>query len=544
MKKHLLATALLSLPASIFAQSAMEAYQFSQSDIKGTARFMSMGGAFGALGGDLSTLSQNPAGIGVYRQSDIGFTLNLDNQRSTAANTGAGSVTDTQTKFLLNNIGAVGTIRLGSSALRNINFGFTYNKDASFNRRYSGQIGQLRSSMSNYIAGISNDYGVTEGDVVSETAFDPYNPIGINGAPWISILGYDAYLTNPENLGEYETHWTGQWGANTSGSGFFTVEELGSVDSYNLAIGGNINDIVFWGMDFGIINFNYTMRSIWGEKLNNAYVSDLAGAVNPCTANWDMFNYYNVNGTGFNYKLGVIVKPIQELRLGFAFHTPTWYSMNESYYADVTYDYDNDIRKGTAMTNDGYDGTNTWNFRSPWRLIASAAGVIGSKMIVSADYEWRGYRGMHYSSGVNYGFGFNQGYNDPYYETNNDIGNYFQSSNQIRLGVEYRVLPNFSVRAGYSFVSSPFKTSVKDDSQIVYTNGTRLSYSVDDNTNYVSAGLGYRVNHFYIDLAYMYKQRSSTFHAYSPDPAYPGVAPQAGVKSMNHQIVLTAGFKF
>ena len=37
----------------------------------GTARFMSMGGAFTALGGDISTLSQNPAGIGVFRTSEM-----------------------------------------------------------------------------------------------------------------------------------------------------------------------------------------------------------------------------------------------------------------------------------------------------------------------------------------------------------------------------------------------------------------------------------------------------------------------------------------
>ena len=49
-----------------YGQGAIDAYRISQPDMKGTARFMGMGGAFSALGGDLSTLSQNPAGIGIY----------------------------------------------------------------------------------------------------------------------------------------------------------------------------------------------------------------------------------------------------------------------------------------------------------------------------------------------------------------------------------------------------------------------------------------------------------------------------------------------
>ena len=89
------------VPSTMSAQSATDAYQVSQYDLKGTARFMSMAGAFGALGGDLSTLSQNPAGIGVYRSNELGFTLNLDAQQSTAKSMGV-SNTDNQTKFYLN----------------------------------------------------------------------------------------------------------------------------------------------------------------------------------------------------------------------------------------------------------------------------------------------------------------------------------------------------------------------------------------------------------------------------------------------------------
>ena len=61
--------------ASAGAQGALDLYTISQTDLRGSARFMSMAGAFGALGADLSTLNQNPGGIGVYRSSEVGMTM-------------------------------------------------------------------------------------------------------------------------------------------------------------------------------------------------------------------------------------------------------------------------------------------------------------------------------------------------------------------------------------------------------------------------------------------------------------------------------------
>jgi len=144
MNKKIILALCVASPFAVMAQSALDAFQFSQPDLKGTARFMSMGGAFGALGGDMSVLDQNPAGIGVYRSSDASFTLNLDCQSSTAKSQGA-SVTDNQTKFLLNNIGYIATFKTDNAILPNVNIGFSYNKSASFNRRYSGVVPQLKN---------------------------------------------------------------------------------------------------------------------------------------------------------------------------------------------------------------------------------------------------------------------------------------------------------------------------------------------------------------------------------------------------------------
>ena len=135
--------------------------------------------------------------------------------------------------------------------------------------------------------------------------------------------------------------------------------------------------------------------------------------------------------------------------------------------------------------------------------------------------------------------------NDSYYPTNKDIESYYQSTHTFRVGAEYRVTPQFSVRAGYSFVSSPVRSEAKNGDLNIYTAGTNPSYTFDNTTNYITCGLGYRVKKFYVDVAYVYKHLSSEYHAFSPDPQSSSfAAPQAKLSLDNSQIVLSAGLRF
>ena len=114
--------------------------------------------------------------------------------------------------------------------------------------------------------------------------------------------------------------------------------------------------------------------------------------------------------------------------------------------------------------------------------------------------------------------------------------------------MEFKPTSAFSIRAGYSFVSSPVKESVRNNQEIIYTAGTNPSYRFDNTTNYITCGLGYRFNRFYVDLAYVYKNMNSEYHAYTPDTEPVGgviiPSPQSKVTFKNNQIVLSAGFRF
>ena len=547
--------ALAALPVAVYAQSPVDAYQISQNDLKGTARFMSMGGAFGALGGDLSTLSQNPAGIGVYRSNELGVSVDLDVQSATTNYMGL-EYNKKNTKFYLNNIGGVAAIRLNNKFLPNFNIGFTYNKGASFNRAYRGGIGSLKTSLSNYIAGIANSYELTEADVKSTNSYDPYNPGPQDRyVPWSAILGYDSYLISPEGP-EGQPNWQGQFGNGTQGSGFYNVRESGSLDEYNIAIGGNIANVLYWGMNFDIVSVDYNISSLWGESMRNAYVyNPEVGRVQQMDANWGMTNLYNMNGTGFNYQLGLIVKPIQQLRLGIAFHTPTYFNLTENFYAERV-DYDYPFKDGNyyAETNDGDPTYNKVNLQTPWKVIVSAAGVIGSKAIISMDYEWNSTRDMKYTEANDYSWGWNDwddwgyySYNapTPEQEANNQIKVMYRNTNTIRVGAEYRVLPSLSLRAGYSWTSSPVTREAKDQLTNVPTAGTLANFRLDNNTQYITCGLGYRYGGWYIDAAYVWKHMSSTFQPFAADPSnVAATLMDPKVTFCNSQIVLSTGFRF
>ena len=154
MKKHFLAVAALAAPMMMFGQSALDAFNISQPDFRGTARFMSMGGAFTALGGDLSTLNQNPGGLGVYRSSEIGLTLDL-NFTGTKSLTQGYQESVSKTRFNCNNFGYIGAVYTGSDIMPYFNWGVSYSRSASFDRAYKGKIGQLNGSLTNYIAGLT-----------------------------------------------------------------------------------------------------------------------------------------------------------------------------------------------------------------------------------------------------------------------------------------------------------------------------------------------------------------------------------------------------
>ncbi len=547
MNKTLLAGIILTIPSVMAAQTAVDAFSISQSDLRGSARFMSMGGAFTALGGDISTLNQNPGGIGVVRSSDISATLDINMMNSKAAGP-EGTTSLSKTRVSCNNFGYVGAVRLNSESMPYFNWGASYSRVASFDRHYRGQLGHLATSYTNFVANNTTLDGYYPNQLYAGGEYNPYQDYQI-AAPWTSILMYNAYGITPDGNSSNVYSGLFNYDTPTEARGYFDVEERGYVDEYAINFGGNVMNTVYWGIGFGITDIEFKQYTTYAESLSNANVPYGEAGYTNGNGSMALDNYKRIYGSGFNLKAGLIFKPVNEFRIGLAIHTPTWYNLTYEGQAAASYDFMSpDYVDGTPVRGTEYTDFDEFDFktRSPWRLLVGAAGVIGGRAIISADYEYRGYSSMNV-----------QDWNGNSYKgVNEDISTYYQSTNILRLGAELRVTPQLSLRAGYSYESSPVKNDILDPApdqvNYIYTSGpddteTQPSYTLDRSTQYVTAGLGYRYKRFYADLAYVHRYRKSDYHAftdYVDIENYAVRAPKASITDHNNSIVLTLGFKF
>lgn len=519
------------------AQSAVDALQITQRDFKGTARFMSMGGAFTALGGDLSAINVNPGGIGVYRSSEIAATLDIDIQKTSGNSVGL-TATNNQTKAYCNNFGYVGTVKL-NSALQTFSWGVTYNRQVSFDRVVGARAASVNTSLTNYIASFSNGIPASDMQFGDNNSYDPYLDSNYD---WLSILAYSGYLIN--NVNGSNDRYSGLYQTGTLSDAEMKVQEKGYVDNYEFTFGGNISNTVFWGIGIGVNDLRYVRNTYFSESMSDAlvYANTQAGVTNG-DAEYSLYNNKLITGTGWNLSFGLIVKPIQELRLGASIISPTWYKIDESYVADVDYymsPYDNRYQtlKGSDYSDDAYF---SWRLRSPWRFNVGAAAVLGSNAIISVDYEMQAYNDMNMSTAYYDNWGYIMGYESDDY-LNEDIRTYTQSASNIRIGAEYRITPKLSARLGYNVQLSNISSDYADGKGEILTSGTDPSFSLDKTANYISAGLGYKFGNFYADATYMHKTAKSTLHPYT---SYANVkAPSFDVTENNNSIVLSLGFKF
>lgn len=550
MKKSFIAAVIATLPGAVMAQSAVDAMSLSQGGLRGTARYMSMAGAFTALGGDMSTLNQNPGGIGIYRSSEISLSGDLE---FSSIKSEADGFTDTEnkTRFTANNFGYIGAIRLGNETMPFFNWGVSYSRVASFNRSYGGRLtDNLQTSYTNLVADYTSADGWTNGDLAETKG---YNPFQESWAPWSSILFYNAYAINPTAPGANTYAGLYNYDATAPGSAQYFINEKGHVDEYTITFGGNIFNTVYWGLGLGITDIDFKQAAYYQESFGQgANVPDWdAASYTSGSARWRMSNWKHMWGTGYNVKFGLIFKPVNEFRLGLAVHSPTWCSLNYDGQATVGYDYNSpSYPEGEKNPSDTYTSefdSFSWQMNSPWRLMVGAAGVIGGRGIISADYEYRAFGSMKVQ---------NQ-YGNNYKDVNDDVSTYYQNTNIFRIGAEYRVTPMFSVRAGYSYESSPVKKEVLDptgsQATYIYTAGpddteTQPSYTLDRETQYITLGLGYRYKAFSADLAYIHRTRKSDYHAFTDyNENSTGLlvqSPMAKLTDNNNQVVLTLSYRF
>lgn len=534
MKRYILTIIIISTAYIGFSQDFIDAIRYSQTSYGGTARSISMGSAFGALGADFSSASINPAGMGFYRNGEftVSPTLNVNNVESSYLNNKA---SDTKYNFNFNNVSYVTTIKTGvETGIVGITFGVGYNRLKNFHSNFLVSANGVKTTLLDYYTHYANSIGDSEyfDDFYEGMAWKTYlvdadpDPEVIEGIFYNELANYEKYEINDNN-----NNFLGYGYKNAgvkSHSQKSIVEQTGRIDEYLISTGFNIDYKLYFGASFGLLDLEYNETTIFSETDNE----------NLCDyfKDYKQISEVNHSGFGMNFKAGLIYRPFKSLRIGAAIHTPNFYTISNYQEKDMEANYDlplgNDT-DGYHTTWESKDNAESYRFKleTPLKAIFSAAYTFGDRGLISVDYEL-----INYSSNK---FRAVAGDNWDYSDNNQMMKNMFNSSGNLHLGGEFRLTENFSLRGGFELYGNPYKKSIS-----VEGNNIELGNSKDYLRTY-SAGFGYRQQSFFIDFAYRMidsKQAYSVHEMLTSDPAYGSNVAQ--LVGNNNQATLTLGFRF
>ncbi len=581
-------TALVSLTAATAgAQTMYDGLTFSQNNYYGTARSIGMGNAMTAVGGDLGSIGINPAGSAVAGYSQFTITPNLTMSAMNASYSAypIGNVDKFSneqgkrlTRFSLPNFGATFNWNTGNrSGLKSITYGIVVNGTNNFTSKMlaGGQndktsyLGAMAVGADGFHLDFLNGYLDGKGNKIDIWDNAYYENDDRNmPAPWSAIVNAQAgaianygsdiepnykyrYIAATEryypiteqdvNNGDYilgkGEYIKDGYVLDEDGNGVYNVSLGGPLNqAYGRSVTGskydvlfnvgfNFSETFFVGANLGVTSLNYNYDEYFKEAAVNPddfYTEFEKGD----TYFSDYRTRYSstVDGSGVYGKFGFLWRPVDGIRVGAAVQTPTIMEINERWHQDVNVNYTDAQYNGSAQTP---EGEYSYRVRSPYRLNAGAAFTFAGMALISADYEMTDYSTMKFMSKDG---GWND---DSYSDLNDEIRDCMGVSHMIRVGAEFKPVPEFAVRAGYNFSTTP-----------EYTYNGNEKIKLNDRINSFSVGLGYSSNgSFFADIAARLMMLSDEY--ISPYADYMDVAsPMILNKRDIYSITATFGWRF
>ena len=499
MKKYILLLITIITVNIIQAQEIRDALRYSQENLNGTARFRAMSGAFGALGGDLSSINVNPAGAAIFANNQLGFTLNntsINNNSNFFDNTT--NVKDSS--FDLNQAGGVFVFK-NQNKLNNwkkfsvaINF---ENTNVLNNSIYSAGTNPT-NSIANYFVSYANGVPL---NVLEDSNYDELG----HGAQQ-AFLGYQGYIINPVNNNSTNTNYT----SNVPAGGNYYQENTITAKGYNGKLSFNaatsFKDKLYIGVNLNSHFVDFRQSSRFYEDNEAPLTPDYT--VSRVQFDNDLYTY----GTGFSFQLGAIAKLSKELRFGIAFESPTWLRLNDEFtqkLIGVSANTSEELAPDVVNPNitNYYE---PYKLQTPSKWTGSMAYVFGKKGLISVDYAIKDYSSIQFKPN-----------SDPYYRTlNNKMNGLLNSASELRLGAEYKI-EAWSLRGGYRLEQSPYKNKT----------------TIGDLTGY-SGGIGYNFGGTKLDLSYATFKRATQQGFFEQ-----GLTDGAAINTKNSTITLTLLFE-
>lgn len=499
MKKNLLLFLALALTISTaHAQEMKDAMRYAQSDLQGTARFTSMSGAFGALGGDLSSLNVNPAGSAVFNNNQFASTMGFYDIKNKSNYFGT-STSASENNFDLNQAGGVFVFktRNPNSAVTKFSMAINYENTNNYdNSMFSAGISPV-NSVSNYFLSYANTGNngapvplefVTRQDGESITELYGYLGSNLPDAQHPQLSGFSAqqamlayygqgYIIDAEDLDNPNSKYV----SNVRSGGNYYQENRTYASGYNGKLIFNsaveIKDFIYIGLNLNSHFTDYVQDSNFYESNDN--LTDL----NYKVKSFNFSNSLHTYGSGFSFQVGSIAKLNDNMRVGLAYESPTWYNLRDEFSQRLSSVSSNSTNTLPPDIADPFviNYYAPYDLRTPGSLTASFAYVFGKSGLISVDYKYKDYSCTEFSPE-----------NDPVFRTQNNImQNALSVSNQVRVGAEYRI-QNLKLRGGYRFEGSPYNNSK----------------TIGD-LNSFSGGLGYNFGAIKLDFAYVHSQSSS-----------------------------------
>ncbi len=499
MKKIAISLGLALVSVTLTAQDIFDGLRYSTQELSGTARFVGMGGAFGALGNDLSSIKVNPAGSAVFNTNAAAFTFdyrsnNVDTQFGNPS-LEIGEASSSRTRLGMPQAGGVFVFESNdpNAAVQKFTFGINYERTGNFNRNFRA-FGTTNQSIGDYFVNRANGIAVdnlliNDGESLDGVYRFMGNNFGFAGQE--AFLGFQGFLIDPVsgNNSQYQSNIIG------SSFGNDMVQRESGVNSViNFNFGMQINDNLYLGGNLNAHVINFDRYTSYFESVNNPQGEVL-----------DLFyeNDLRVRGSGFSMQLGAIYV-VERLRLGASVTTPTWYNIEEEITQGIDVLTENE--GNITLFPDVINFFPEYSFRSPGKATGSIAYVFGQSGLLSLDYTYQDFANQRFSSGLG---------------LNGQISDTFQSTHNLNIGGEY-VYDVWSFRAGYNFTQSPFKDS----------------FLFGDSHGY-SAGLGYKFGNNNIDFAY----RLTNFDR-EEQFVQTGLSTAAFSENTIHQVMMTYSFLF
>lgn len=525
MKKYIFLFALGLTVSVAQSQEISDAMRYSQDNLNGTARFRAMSGAFGALGGDLSSLNVNPAGSAVFSNNQMTVTLsNFDTKNK--SNYFGTATTEKENTFDLNQAGAVFVFndKNSNSDWKKFSLAINYENTNNFDNALFSAGTNPNNSIADYFLSYANngnngapvpqqfvntEFGESISDLYSflgsnlpNSQFPKLNGFDAQQA----FLGYQAFVINAAD----ETNNNSTYSSNVPAGGNYYQENSVYSTGYNGKLSFNAatsyKDKLFIGLNLNSHFTDYQKSSSFYEDNNAPLTNDYT--VSRLRFDNDLYTY----GTGFSFQVGAIAKLTNEVRLGLAYESATWYRLTDelsqslvAVSANTSGELPSDIVDPQIINI--YE---PYKLQTPSKLTGSFAYIFGKSGLISIDYAMKDYSNTKFKPE-----------NDFYFNgLNNNMNALLDTTGELRIGAEYKI-EALSLRAGYRYEQSPYKNKM----------------TIGDLTGY-SAGLGYSFGSTKVDLAYSYAKRNSQQGFFGQ-----GFTDGAKIDAINNNVSLTLAFE-